>query len=92
MLRIAGPARNYILGQHPDAQQEILRALREIEANPLSTGEYLPFPWSQGILGYSTARYFITYRMTDGIPEVAAVTRTPTAEDIQREFQERPRP
>ena len=89
MLRIAGPARDYILSQSPEAQLEILQALKIIEARPLS-GEYLPFPWTPGILGYTTAEYFITYRLTDDIPEVAAVVKMPTAGDIERAFRERP--
>jgi hypothetical protein len=90
MLHIAGPASDFFLTQSPDAQQEILQALRTIEAHPL-TGEYLPFPWMSGILGYSTAQYFITYRLTDGVPEVAGITTMPTAADIQRALRERRR-
>ena len=83
MLHVAGPTKDFILAQSPDAQKEILQALRAIEAHPLS-GEYLPFPWVPGILGCSTPQYFITYRLTDGIPEVAGIVKMPTADDIQR--------
>ena len=83
MLHVAGPAKDFVLTQSPDAQQEILRALRAIEARPLS-GEYLPFPWVSGILGYITAQYLITYRLADGIPEVASITKMPSANDIQQ--------
>ena len=89
MLHVAGPAKDFILAQSPDAQQEILQALRTIEDNPLS-GEFLPFPWTPGILGYNTPQYFITYRLTDDVPEVAGVTKTPSVDDIQRAIQERP--
>ena len=83
MLHIGRPVWEFILTQSPDAQQEILQALRRIEQNPLS-GEYLPFPYVPGVLGYGTAHYFINYRLTDGIPEVAGIIKMPTADDIQR--------
>jgi len=91
MLHVAGPAKDFILAQSPEAQQEILQALRAIEANPFSGGP-LPFPWVPGILGYNTAQYFITYRLTpDDVPEVAGIVKTPSADDIQRAFETRPR-
>ena len=90
MLHIAGPTRDFILTQSLDAQQEILQALRTIEANPLS-GDYLPFPWTSGILGYATTQFFINYRLTDGFPEVAGITKMPTAADVQRALRERRR-
>ena len=90
MLRVAGPAKDFILAQPADAQLEILQALRAIEARPLA-GAFLPFPWVSGILGYTTAQYFITYRLTDDVPEVAGITKMPTADDIQRAFENRPR-
>ena len=83
MLRVAAPTAGFILEQPPEAQLEILRALRTIEAQPLS-GDHLPFPWVPGLRGYTTLQYFITYRLTDGIPEVAGVTKMPTADDVRR--------
>jgi len=88
MLHVAGPAKDYILAQPPDAQQEILQALRTIEARPLS-GEYLPFPYVPGLLGYTTARYFVTYRLTDDTPEVAGITKMPRIDDIQQALEQR---
>ena len=82
-LRIAEPAKEYILGQAQDAQEEILKALELIAERPVA-GIYLPFPWSQGILGYTTPHYFITYREREGVIEVEGVTKTPTLEDVQR--------
>jgi len=89
MLHVAGPARDFILTQSPDAQLEILQALKTIEERPLS-GEYLPFPWVPGILGCTTTHYFITYRLNDEIPQVASVVKMPTAGDVQRAFEQRP--
>jgi len=89
MLHVARSAKDFILTQSPDAQQEIQQALETIEAHPLS-GEYLPFPWVPGFLGYITAQYFITYRLNNGIPEVAGIVKMPTADDIQRILDEGP--
>ena len=83
MLHVAGPAKDFILTQSPEAQQEILQALKTIEEHPLS-GEYLPFPWVTEVLGYTTAQNTITYRIADGIPQVAGIVKMPTADDIQR--------
>lgn len=83
MLHVSGPAKDFILTQSPEAQQEILAALKTIEERPLS-GEYLPFPWVSEVLGYGTAHYFITYRIFEGIPQVAGIVEMPTADDIQR--------
>ena len=88
MLHIAASARDYTLAQAPEAQNEILQTLKKIEGNFLS-GQYLPFPWEPGILGYTSPRYFITYRLTTDVPEVTNITRMPTADDIERAFQER---
>lgn len=91
MLHLAGPLKDIILGCATEAQEEIWEALKRIEADP-SVGEYLPFPWTNGILGFQSNRYFITYRFRpDGDPEVAGITKMPTSEDIQRALQERRR-
>ena len=88
MIHIAGPVRDFVLTQPSDSQQEILQALREIEDTPL-VGEYLPFPWQSRNLGYSTAQYFITYRLTDDVLEVLGIVKMPTDDDIQRAIEQR---
>ena len=88
-LRVAGPAKEYILLLPPEAQQEIKAGLNAIEDQPLS-GAPLPFPWVPGTMCHITKRYFITYRMNDDdIPEVASVTKMPSSEDIQQAFEQR---
>ena len=89
MPEISGPATAFILAQPEDAQLEILQAVRAIEANPYSAGEYLPFPWDSSILGSTTTRYFITYRMNDGTPEFLGVVKTPTPDDIRQALEHR---
>ena len=83
MLHVPGPTWKYILEQPDEAQLEILRALKTIEARPLS-GEYLPFPWTGEILGFTTELYSINYRLIDEIPEITGITKMPTADDIRR--------
>lgn len=70
MLHIAPSASEYILSQPAALQQQILDALKAIEADPVTVGTYLPFPHQPGIQGYTTTDYFLTYRVIDSRVEV----------------------
>lgn len=91
MLRIAPSASSYIQSQPATAQKEILNALEVIESDPVRAGIHLPFPYQSGTLGYATTRYWVTYRVVNGIAEVGGVTRLPTSRDILAVIQPRRR-
>lgn len=86
-MRIAGPARRFILSLSKADQKRVLKALRVIEKNPLA-GIYLPFPWV-GALGYGTKGFTITYRVNDGEAEITGVVRVPTLDDIMEALRQR---